>query len=168
MDRDVEMARAALANVTDMPNDTINSSIEDLGEGGKQVLETSGPQATNEAANMGEPNHAETSAPAASTGVSDPAAAPVPQDETNTSSAAPASDAVLGTSRETTTQPSEPAPAAAAELAAGQQSRPNRLQLIDEEQCFHGQEFQKQLAEWNMADVGFGYDLCAVLGMCAS
>ncbi|CAO1629264.1 unnamed protein product [Jaminaea pallidilutea] len=38
-----------------------------------------------------------------------------------------------------------------------------RLQLIDEEQRFHGNVGQA-LQQWGLEDAGFGYDLCAVLG----
>lgn len=40
----------------------------------------------------------------------------------------------------------------------------NRVQLIDEAQQFHGRVFQTQMKEWGLTDVGFGYDICAVLG----
>lgn len=40
----------------------------------------------------------------------------------------------------------------------------NRLQLIDEKQRFHTAEFHEHLEAWNMDHVGFGYDICAVLG----
>ena len=43
-------------------------------------------------------------------------------------------------------------------------SQPNRLQLIDEDQRFHGTEFNDHLKQWGLSDAGFGYDICAVLG----
>ncbi|PWZ03424.1 root hair defective 3 GTP-binding protein [Testicularia cyperi] len=39
-----------------------------------------------------------------------------------------------------------------------------RMQLIDEEQKFNSSEFGPRLDKWGLADAGFGYDLCAVLG----
>ena len=38
------------------------------------------------------------------------------------------------------------------------------MQLIDEEQKFNSAEFGPHLISWGLADAGFGYDLCAVLG----
>lgn len=43
-------------------------------------------------------------------------------------------------------------------------TQPNRLQLIDEDQRFHGTEFNDHLKQWGLSDAGFGYDICAVLG----
>ena len=43
-------------------------------------------------------------------------------------------------------------------------TQPNRLQLIDEDQQFHGAEFNDHLKQWGLSDAGFGYDICAVLG----
>ncbi|SNX82793.1 probable Protein SEY1 [Melanopsichium pennsylvanicum] len=39
-----------------------------------------------------------------------------------------------------------------------------RMQLIDEDQKFNNAEFAPHLDKWGLADAGFGYDLCAVLG----
>ncbi|WFD23561.1 Dynamin-like GTPase that mediates homotypic ER fusion [Malassezia equina] len=41
---------------------------------------------------------------------------------------------------------------------------PNRLQLIDETQKFNEDAFHEHLNSWGLADAGFGYDICAVLG----
>lgn len=38
-----------------------------------------------------------------------------------------------------------------------------RMQLVDEEQKFNG-EVSKYLDKWNLAEAGFAYDLCAVVG----
>ncbi|SAM78736.1 related to SEY1-GTPase with a role in ER morphology [Ustilago bromivora] len=39
-----------------------------------------------------------------------------------------------------------------------------RMQLIDQEQKFNSSQFAPSLQNWGLADAGFGYDLCAVLG----
>ncbi|KAJ1034621.1 hypothetical protein NDA18_001477 [Ustilago nuda] len=39
-----------------------------------------------------------------------------------------------------------------------------RMQLIDQEQKFNSSQFAPSLHNWGLADAGFGYDLCAVLG----
>ncbi|SPO21462.1 probable Protein SEY1 [Ustilago trichophora] len=39
-----------------------------------------------------------------------------------------------------------------------------RMQLINEEQKFNSAQFGPHLDNWGLADAGFGYDLCAVLG----
>ncbi|KAJ1019402.1 hypothetical protein NDA16_004519 [Ustilago loliicola] len=39
-----------------------------------------------------------------------------------------------------------------------------RMQLIDEDQKFNSTQFAPSLDNWGLADAGFGYDLCAVLG----
>lgn len=39
-----------------------------------------------------------------------------------------------------------------------------RMQLIDEQQKFNSADFSPHLENWGLADAGFGYDLCAVLG----
>ncbi|CDR99977.1 hypothetical protein [Sporisorium scitamineum] len=39
-----------------------------------------------------------------------------------------------------------------------------RMQLIDEDQKFNKSQFAPHLQSWGLADAGFGYDLCAVLG----
>ena len=39
-----------------------------------------------------------------------------------------------------------------------------RMQLIDQEQKFNSSQFAPSLQNWRLADAGFGYDLCAVLG----
>lgn len=39
-----------------------------------------------------------------------------------------------------------------------------RMQLIDEDQKFNSSQFAPSLENWGLADAGFGYDLCAVLG----
>ncbi len=38
------------------------------------------------------------------------------------------------------------------------------MQLIDEDQKFNSSQFAPHLEQWGLADAGFGYDLCAVLG----
>ncbi len=38
------------------------------------------------------------------------------------------------------------------------------MQLIDENQKFNSAHFGPSLDQWGLADAGFGYDLCAVLG----
>ncbi|KAJ9477321.1 Protein SEY1 [Pseudozyma hubeiensis] len=43
-------------------------------------------------------------------------------------------------------------------------SSTGRMQLIDEHQKFNSSEFSPHLTQWGLDDVGFGYDLCAVLG----
>lgn len=57
-----------------------------------------------------------------------------------------------------------PATAAASAPEPAPATVPSRMQLIDEEQHIHADEFQKCLSGWNIMDVGFGYDMCAVLG----
>lgn len=69
--------------------------------------------------------------------------------------------------RQPDTTPAAPAAAAAtAAAAAAPPSAPaaTRMQLIDEEQHIHADALQRSLEEWSLAHVGFGYDLCAVLG----
>lgn len=61
-------------------------------------------------------------------------------------------------------QGTAPADTAAESLLSQEHPGANRMQLIDEHQHLHAKAFQKTLAEWGMADVGFGYDICAVLG----
>lgn len=40
-----------------------------------------------------------------------------------------------------------------------------RMQLVDEDQKFNS-DVGKYLEKWHLADVGFAYDLCAVVGGC--
>lgn len=51
-----------------------------------------------------------------------------------------------------------------AESAVGKAAPGDRIQLIDEDQTLHSSVFQQKLAQWGLADAGFGYDICAVLG----
>ena len=55
-------------------------------------------------------------------------------------------------------RPVPPPPTAIQSTAA------DRLQLIDEHQQMHADAFQRKMSEWGLADAGFGYDICAVLG----
>lgn len=59
--------------------------------------------------------------------------------------------------------PSSDPPAATA-AKASLSSETGRMQLIDEDQKFNSTEFSPHLENWGLADAGFGYDLCAVLG----
>lgn len=70
--------------------------------------------------------------------------------------------------QDTATQP-EPAPVESvtpsmAPVNSLMRTPPNRLQLIDEKQQFHEDAFQEHLHSWGLAEAGFGYDICAVLG----
>lgn len=69
-----------------------------------------------------------------------------------------------------TSLPAAAAPAAAASSTVAPSSSTKltsvkgRMQLIDEDQKFNSSQFAPHLEEWGLADAGFGYDLCAVLG----
>ncbi|WFD19925.1 Dynamin-like GTPase that mediates homotypic ER fusion [Malassezia caprae] len=73
--------------------------------------------------------------------------------------------------RNAVTQP-EPAPSAPVEsvtpsmapVSSLMRTPPNRLQLIDESQQFDEDAFREHLHSWGLAEAGFGYDICAVLG----
>lgn len=79
--------------------------------------------------------------------------------DTASSNAAPMSDANVAPGGASVSSDSATPPQPSEGTAA-----PRRLQLIDEAQGFHAQEFQEHLRAWGMNQVGFGYDICAVLG----
>ncbi|GAC74522.1 hypothetical protein PANT_12d00012 [Moesziomyces antarcticus T-34] len=62
--------------------------------------------------------------------------------------------------------PVAPVAAPASTLVSSSQSSnaAGRMQLIDENQKFNSARFGPSLDQWGLADAGFGYDLCAVLG----
>lgn len=176
MDRDVEMARAALANVSNLPEETIASNMNDLGGEGTESAPSSAQESlidlssvpiqgsVTESVLSEEDPMLAASQPSFAAQLMDDTAAQVPAFQpasiVEASAPAPATEVPPRA-----TEPVVPTMTAATEMAAAAaQPLPNRLQLIDEHQHFHTQAFQKQLGEWGMADVGFGYDLCAVLG----
>lgn len=95
----------------------------------------------------------------------------------STSAAAPNGNANHSTPAVVPAGASQPTSAAASTIATSQSVAPtttstkshaapanNRMQLIDENQKFNSTEFSPNLESWGLADAGFGYDLCAVLG----
>ncbi|SJX61495.1 related to SEY1-GTPase with a role in ER morphology [Sporisorium reilianum f. sp. reilianum] len=57
-----------------------------------------------------------------------------------------------------------PSSVAAPTTAATATDETGRMQLIDKDQKFNKSQFAPHLQNWGLADAGFGYDLCAVLG----
>ncbi|WFD37561.1 Dynamin-like GTPase that mediates homotypic ER fusion [Malassezia japonica] len=220
MERDVEMARAALSNAPGLSDEVIESPIAKLGEGpaddiaplpvgsaepvaekvpSTETASLSGAGVVSaEDPLLGAPTAKEPAAvtpamqdPVLASGAPEtlpvppvveqaPASVPIPLPSgaeavptTPASGLGSAPSDIVTPASATTATKAAPVPAAAAAPAVPAASeatsvsetrRPNRLQLIDEEQHFHAQAFQKQLSDWGMADVGFGYDICAVLG----
>ncbi|WFD42397.1 Dynamin-like GTPase that mediates homotypic ER fusion [Malassezia psittaci] len=176
MDRDVELTRAALAGVSDMPRDETDTSLQ---ESGNDVAETPSVSGSNRAMT---PTEMPGLIPEPTlTGQAFPAEQPKLQSKQQfqeedslslskdelipTSKAEPAAAMQPDTPSQSAVQrprPQEQSQDASKFIATTQFS--NRLQLIDEQQEFHTKKFQEQLAQWGMSDVGFGYDLCAVLG----
>ncbi|WFD36186.1 Dynamin-like GTPase that mediates homotypic ER fusion [Malassezia cuniculi] len=84
----------------------------------------------------------------------EPPAAPAPEPQTAPAAAASAEPASANSS----------AGATAASAAEGASTDVSRMQLIDDSQHIYSDELQKRLGDWSLAEVGFGYDMCAVLG----
>ncbi|WFC98316.1 Dynamin-like GTPase that mediates homotypic ER fusion [Malassezia yamatoensis] len=176
MDRDVEMARAALAGVSNMPRDDIRLGSQELRN---DAVETSPVNGLNRAVNPEEMPGLNSEQTLTGQAFSDeqPLIHSNQQSQEEdllglsedgqdpTSKGEPTADMQFDASSQSAVQrlqAQEQSQDASESIATSQMS--NRLQLIDEQQEFHTKQFQEQLAQWGMTDVGFGYDLCAVLG----
>lgn len=167
MERDIELARAALSNAPGLSDEAISSQITNLGEGGVDLLNS------NESPVAKNPPDPETNSSQPPKSASEEGVIPLEKAAFGDStmpdprppSAAENLNPVVARASEHERDVSEPRPVSdVGQLAGKGENHPNHLQLIDEHQKFHMSKFQAQLAEWGMADVGFGYDLCAVLG----